>query len=376
MVPRRLVPELLAAILHVTTAESDRLFAALRSELTLLEGDATLTVRADLRNTLLPLLEAEDAERVREIDTIAADFWAGRASDEIAAAEAVYHALRIGIRRARSYCGATAWRAVSADTRWKSCPPHREPGSRRGYRARVPIRRPRDSWLPVANLHERTNHPSRPVEEREHSQREKAAPGDPDARGRIELWKRRLKLRTSWHSKRSCLPAARPAIPVRDGTFAIESAPWSHLEERRSVLEHAVASTGRIQLADGTVVGTAAACRAGPVHDDAKCRRPVCGWRRTHRSTDRRAQADDRYARRSLSAERRLRDHARRAHASLLGHRDRRGAHAERGCPSLTRDQRACPGHRHRGRGASGDATSRSPSSCRGSSTTCSTSSA
>jgi hypothetical protein len=103
MVPRQLTPELLQRILDVSADEARRLFDALRHEVTLLEGESVLTVRADLRHTLLPLLEAEDGARVRAIDAIAAQYWSEFLTDDVAAAESVYHFLRLSeLSRAES----------------------------------------------------------------------------------------------------------------------------------------------------------------------------------------------------------------------------------------------------------------------------------
>ena len=142
------------------------------------------------------------------------------------------------------------------------------------------------------------------------------------------------------------IASSRPAIPVRDGTFTIESAPWSHLEGRRPVLERAVAATGRIQLADGTVLGTAA--RVGPglfMTTRSVVDRFAIGGGHTvqliaGRNPTMRAESH-----------RRRRSRSRRARASIR-HRDRRGAHAGPGvCLSLGTS--GLPGHRHRGGGAS-----------------------
>lgn len=100
MVARKLTEGLLGEIGPVigsTAEEGRRLFGALKQEVTLLHGDAELTIRADLRNTILPMLTAENSDRVRAIDEIAAEYW-GRndATNAVAAAEAVYHHLRLG----------------------------------------------------------------------------------------------------------------------------------------------------------------------------------------------------------------------------------------------------------------------------------------
>ena len=259
MVPRRLVPELLEAILHVTPAESTRLFDALRSELTLLEGSTMLTVRPDLRNTLLPLLEAEDAERVREIDTIAADFWSERADDQVAAAEAVYHALRIAdTTRAQQlwrndlarYLGGYAMEELPAESQ---------------------------AWLERRLSLESADHAAE-AQLAGGDVAEAAASLRAESRGVNTLKgrkRRRAVNRFAVESNMNMAPAAhgadleaiviassRPAITVRDGTCRIESAPWSHLEQQRKLLEAAIAATGRIQLTDGTVLGTAV--RVGP----------------------------------------------------------------------------------------------------------------
>lgn len=261
MVPRRVVPELLAVVLQVTREESGRLFAALRSELTLLEGDTVLAVRADLRNTLLPLLEAEDAARVREIDTIAAGFWAERASDETAAAEAVYHALRIGDM-------------AQAQLLWRN-------GLARHLGGYAMEELPEDSqaWLEARLSRESADQATEAL----------VFGGDllkaaatlrarPEGVTTLSARKRVRAIQTlAAESNLEKVPAAadqlalesivlgstRPAIRVRDGTFTIDSAPWSHLERQRTALEHAIASTGRIQLADGNVLGTASCVGPG-----------------------------------------------------------------------------------------------------------------
>lgn len=262
MVPRRLVPELLAAILHVPQEEADRLFAALRSELTLLEGDAVLTVRPDLRNTLLPFLEADDAARVREIDTVAAGFWAQRAADNDAAAEAIYHALRIED-------------VASAQQLWRS-------GVARhlgGY-AMEELPPASQAWLEARLSRESADTATEALVAG--GQVLKAAAtlrAQPQGVGTLSGRKRARAVQSlAAESNVEASPAAdaqdtlaleaivlgssRPAIRIQDGTFALESAPWKHLEGQREALERAVAATGRVQVGDGVVLGSAA--RVGP----------------------------------------------------------------------------------------------------------------
>lgn len=255
MVPRRLVADLLAAILHVSIEESERLFAALRSELTLLEGDAVLTVRADLRNTLLPLLEAEDAARVREIDSIAADFWAARASDDTSAAEAVYHALRLG-------------EAERAQQLWRS-------GVARhlGAYAMDELPYPSQAWLEARLSRESADQAAEDLLS-VGDIAQAAATLSVSSRGVSTLQGRKRGLAVQELAAKSNLEAtpesvgnlsleaivigsSRPAIRVRDGTFEIEFGPWAHLEGQRSQLQNAIAAVGRVQLGDGTILGTA-----------------------------------------------------------------------------------------------------------------------
>ena len=262
MVPRRLVPELLAAILHVSQAEADRLFASLRSELTLLEGDAVLTVRPDLRNTLLPLLEADDAARVREIDTIAAGFWAQRASDDVDAAEAIYHALRIED-------------VASAQQLWRN-------GVARhlgGY-AMEELPPASQSWLEARLSRESADHATEAlVAEGQLLKASATLRAQPQGVGTLSGRKRARAVQTlaaesnvqapppagdedAFALEAIVLASSRPAIRVQNGTFALESAPWKHLEGQREALERAVAATGRVQVGDGVVLGSAA--RVGP----------------------------------------------------------------------------------------------------------------
>lgn len=260
MVPRRVTPALLAAVLQVTKEESERLFTALRSELTLLEGDTVLTVRADLRNTLLPLLEAEDTERVREIDTVAADFWAERASDDIAAAEAVYHALRIGdIPRAQSLWrselvrhlgGYTMEELPEASQAWLEARLSRESAERAtealvadgSFLEAAATLRGQPQGVTTLNARKR----GRAIQELAAGSSSETASAAADTASLEAI----------------VLENTRPALRVRDGTFTVESATWSHLERDRPTLESAIACTGRIQLADGSVLGTAS--RIGP----------------------------------------------------------------------------------------------------------------
>lgn len=255
MVPRRLVPELLAEVVHVPKEEAARLFAALRSELTLLEGDTTLTVRADLRNTLLPLLEAEDATRVREIDTIAADFWAQHATDEAGAAEAVYHSLRLAdTARAQQLWRNGIWRHLGGYA-MEELPPASQ------------------AWLEEQLSRESSDQAVEGMLARgdvsSAASRLRSQP--PDIRTvRGSLRRRRVGTLAQEsnlgpapaHVEKLALEAivlrsTRPAMRVHDGTFTIDSPPWAHLELNRSALQNAVAAAGRVLLPDGTTIGTA-----------------------------------------------------------------------------------------------------------------------
>ncbi|MGR9298618.1 hypothetical protein ACU8L5_25395 (plasmid) [Rhizobium leguminosarum] len=260
MIPRRIVPELIEAIFKVSMEESERLFTALRSELTLLEGDGVLKARADLRNTILPLLEAEDAGRVHEIDTIAARFWAARASDEAAAADAVYHFLRIGdLQGAQSswrsglifYLGGYAMEELpEASQTWLEAHQSRETAdhatealvSSGDFESAAATLRSGSQGVSTLNARKR----KRAIHSLAAEQSLESIPTveDPSAFEAIVL------------------ANSRPAIPVHDGTFTIDSVTWSHLGQQRSSMENAIASTGRVELANGDVLGTAS--RIGP----------------------------------------------------------------------------------------------------------------
>jgi hypothetical protein len=259
MVPRRLLPELLAAILDVPPEEAQKLFAALRSELTLLEGDTVLTVRADLRNTLLPLLEADDAARVRTIDTIAADFWSGRASDDVSAAEAIYHALRLAdIPRADKL-----WRSGAARYLRGYAIEEVPPASR--------------SWLESRISHDSVEQRVEDLVARGQLAAARATFSDrPKGVATLSEGARRRRLlgladAESFTAEADMemtsleaiiLPSLRPAVRVRNGSFEIEGPTWSHLTVQRKMIEAAIAVVGRVQLADGKVIGTAT--RVGP----------------------------------------------------------------------------------------------------------------
>jgi len=254
MVPRRLVPELLAAILRVTPEEAQRLFTALRSELTLLEGDTVLTVRTDLRNTLLPLLEADDAARVRDIDTIAADFWSERASDDVNAAEAIYHALRLAD-------------LSRADKLWRSGAAH----YLRGYTIEE-IPPASGSWLESRVSHDSIEKRVEDLVARGRLNEAQAALSDrPKGVATLSQSTRRRRLLGLAEAQNFAVPphdtdttalesivlsSARPVMRVRNGTFEIETPAWSQLNAQRANVERAIAAVARVQLADGKVVGT------------------------------------------------------------------------------------------------------------------------
>lgn len=77
-----------------------RAFEQLARELALVEGTNVLTVRSEVRRSVLELIEREDPGFVRAIDRRAKDYYAPRRTESVAhAAELVYHALRLGMQR-------------------------------------------------------------------------------------------------------------------------------------------------------------------------------------------------------------------------------------------------------------------------------------
>ncbi|MEU7532079.1 trypsin-like peptidase domain-containing protein [Saccharothrix sp. NPDC042600] len=92
--------------------DAERAFTRLSRELGLVEGlgrdtDTTMRLRPEVRISTLRLVEADDLDRVHEIDRRAADFYAGCADPDAATtAELVYHLLRCGDLKAAEL----AWR--------------------------------------------------------------------------------------------------------------------------------------------------------------------------------------------------------------------------------------------------------------------------
>lgn len=104
LVVRQITPEVIRVVLAepcglgaVTPARAAELFESLRHEVALVTEarPGVLTHRADVRREMLPLLEAEDADRVREIHERAVDFYAARSEidDHV---EHLYHRLMLG----------------------------------------------------------------------------------------------------------------------------------------------------------------------------------------------------------------------------------------------------------------------------------------
>lgn len=256
MIPRRLVPDLLGRMLHVDSDEARRLFAALRTELTLLEGDQVLTLRPDLRNTLLPLLVEVDEGRVREIDEIVVAYWRPQAKDSAqAAAEAIYHSLRLGDLDTAG----ELWRSGVA--RYL-----------RGYtREEVPPRS--RAWLGTRVSHESVEQRVEDLLARGQLAQARAALTD-EALGVQTISsgarRRRLlgfaetqqhidtpELATSAELEAIVLRDSRPGLRIRHGKFERHDTRWAYLEGYREVLQRAIAAVGRVQLGDGTVLGTA-----------------------------------------------------------------------------------------------------------------------
>lgn len=109
LILRRLPEEMIPAVLGDRIPESldsAAVFAQLSRELALVDsfdastpdiGGGPLRMRAEVRAPLLRLLETDNAERVKEIDRRAAQWYAGQGTDDAAfAAELVYHRLRLG----------------------------------------------------------------------------------------------------------------------------------------------------------------------------------------------------------------------------------------------------------------------------------------
>ncbi|WAS99527.1 trypsin-like peptidase domain-containing protein [Nannocystis punicea] len=91
-------------------APADQVFARLRREMALVDGDDVLRVRQEVRNATLRMLESEDQAFVRRIDEAAAVYYASLPQDDIIAAELVYHCLRLG----DLHGAAVAWRTACA----------------------------------------------------------------------------------------------------------------------------------------------------------------------------------------------------------------------------------------------------------------------
>jgi hypothetical protein len=263
MVPRRLQPELVARILPLIegdASDAGKLFDSLKREVTLLTGDAELSVRPDLRNTILPLLETENAAWVDDIDAVAAAYWKERAVEsESAAAEAIYHALRrIDL--------------VAADLLWR---PGVEPYLR-GY-AVEEISPAARTWLEGRLV---TDEVATRVEDLlargrlADARRELGGYGRETYEASVSARTRRLLGfvpdpdlvnvdRAGLEGLESAFVAeARPALRVRGNELAETSNRWRHLFQApdvRAVLGRCLSATGRLQLVGTSrrIVGTA-----------------------------------------------------------------------------------------------------------------------
>lgn len=111
LVLRRMTAPMLEEVLPAWLPEGSdaaATFERLRKEMALVEGEAVLRVRPEVRAATLRLLEHEDAAFVREIDARAEAWYAKNAEDDAAlVAELVYHRLRLGDVSG----AASAWRA-------------------------------------------------------------------------------------------------------------------------------------------------------------------------------------------------------------------------------------------------------------------------
>lgn len=261
MVPRRLTPELLRRIADVDQAEGQRLFEGLRDEFTLFDGAAVLSIRADLRNTLLPLLESDNATRVREIDELAAAYWMEQASDDLAAAEAVYHNLRLG-------------RFAEAEQLWRD-----ELARRLGGYTMEEVPASAQTWLEVRATRVVADQTSASLASYGKLDEARAAlHGHSTVVGTLSQERRTRRLNElaassglsalSVPSSGSEAPAnastmeaavianARPVIRARDGDIDGASPYAERLSANRPQLQHAIRATGRIVLND-KVIGTA-----------------------------------------------------------------------------------------------------------------------
>ncbi|WP_437319660.1 trypsin-like peptidase domain-containing protein [Sorangium sp. So ce385] len=258
MVPRRLVPELLERILEkvggAPSGGASRLFEALRREVTLLDGESVLTVRPDLRNTILPLLAAEDEALVRAIDTSAAGFWAERAAgDNAAAADAIYHHLRLSD-------------LASAGKLWHTGV---EPFLR-GYTLEE-IPEASRAWLDSRLSRQSVEQRVEDLLARGRLADARAALADQPTQGggTSRNARRRLLLgfvddapeitSENFEGLESyVLGHERPAYRIRYGSFEALRSPWKDLERHRDRLAGAIGCVGRLRLLDdGRVLGTA-----------------------------------------------------------------------------------------------------------------------
>ncbi len=114
LVLRRVTVETLTGVLaelRPSGHEPAEVFARLRREMALVDGDAVLRVRPEVRAASLRMIETEDAAFVRRIDEAAAAWYATQPQDDGIAAELVYHRLRLG----DLHGAGAAWRPGSGD---------------------------------------------------------------------------------------------------------------------------------------------------------------------------------------------------------------------------------------------------------------------
>ncbi len=90
-----LLDEVLRPLLPEGMGAADAL-KGLRHELSLVDGDTVLRVRPELRAATLRLLTSQDPAFVQRIEQAAESFYARQTQDDVAAAELVYHRLRLG----------------------------------------------------------------------------------------------------------------------------------------------------------------------------------------------------------------------------------------------------------------------------------------
>lgn len=96
LVLRRITRDMLVPVLGLEVANAARAFDELGRELALLEGTEVLRHRPDVRTAVLPLLEAEDLERVRKVERKAIAWYERSRDDDEGRVELVYHLLRLG----------------------------------------------------------------------------------------------------------------------------------------------------------------------------------------------------------------------------------------------------------------------------------------